>query len=257
MTVPHLSSTRHTYPPLLWLGPVLPAHNLGQNTRALLCSIPHSNLGEHPFPRASVNKAKGGRVPRRDPPLKRYPVSYRTILRARRPPATSSTPVPSAIALGTETPPVLGSAEAEPPPPPEAVEVAVEEAGSTEAVLTLMSRPAATLSKQASTWFWLTPNSWATALKSSASAFWYSPSAAWIWSQSTYWTLPATAVWAKAGAAAASTIASIAANNITFLNLIPSSFRIPLQENILSSICYSVNTTHHIFWLSLTLLKIT
>src|SRR5215216_6795397 len=67
------------------------------------------------------------------------------------------------------------------------------------------------------------------ALKSSASEYWYCPTAAWISSQSTYWTLPATADCAKAGAAAASTIASIAANNITFLNLIPS-----LPENALS-----------------------
>src|SRR5215211_4326848 len=55
-----------------------------------------------------------------------------------------------------------------------------------------MSLPAATLSEHASTWFWLTPSDWETALKSSASAFWLCTSAAWIWSQSTNCTLPAT-----------------------------------------------------------------
>src|SRR5215218_10236272 len=201
-------------------------------------SSPEYKLSGRGREREQTRKKTG---PRGGPPPKAScPVSYRTILRARRPPATSSTPAPSAIALGTETPPVGGSAEAEALAEAEAeavdvavavevaVEIAVLTAEAAEAVLTLMSRPAATLWKQASTWFWLTPSSWATALKSSASAFWYCPIAAWIWSQSTYWTLPATAVWAKAGAAAASTIASIAANSITFLNLIPSSSRIPL-----------------------------
>src|SRR5215218_4548228 len=76
--------------------------------------------------------ANGSRHEKRRAPwgtrlLKLCPVSsYRTILRARSPPATSSTPAPSAIAPGTETPPVLGSAEAEPPPPAEAEDVDVE-----------------------------------------------------------------------------------------------------------------------------------
>src|SRR5215211_2018838 len=119
--------------------------------------------------------ANGSRHEKRRAPwgtrlLKLCPVSsYRTILRARSPPATSSTPAPSAIAPGTETPPVGGSAEADaealppPPPPAEAEDVDVDvdvaflaagEAVAAEAVLTLMSRPAATLWKQASTWFW-------------------------------------------------------------------------------------------------------
>jgi hypothetical protein len=47
--------------------------------------------------------------------------------------------------------------------------------------------------------------------------------AAWIWSQSTYWTLPPTALaWAKAGAAAARTMAITAANNIIFLKILTS-----------------------------------
>src|SRR5215203_209008 len=113
--------------------------------------------------------------------LKRYrPVSYyRTILRARRPPATNRAPAPSA---NSEVPPVGGSAPpaaAEavpppppPPPPPPAVAVAVPPpppppppalavvvAAAAVAVLTFTSRPAATLSRHASTWFWLTPSS--------------------------------------------------------------------------------------------------
>src|SRR5215207_176460 len=109
--------------------------------------------------------------------LKRYrPVSYyRTILRARRPPATNRAPAPSA---SSEAPPVGGSAppaaaeaapppppppaaaEAEPPPPPPpAVAVAVAAAAVPVAVLMFTSRPAATLSRHASTWFWLTPSS--------------------------------------------------------------------------------------------------
>src|SRR5215218_3840925 len=198
------------------------------------------NLGSH---HGRALRARKRRAPEEARLLKWCPVIYRRSLRARRPPATSSTPAPSAIALGTETPPVGGSAEAEALAEAEAeavdvavavevaVEIAVLTAEAAEAVLTLMSRPAATLWKQASTWFWLTPSSWATALKSSASAFWYCPIAAWIWSQSTYWTLPATAVWAKAGAAAASTIASIAANSITFLNSLPPCLSVSYSTN--------------------------
>src|SRR5215208_5066342 len=93
--------------------------------------------------------------PRRDPLLlMRCSVSYyRTILRARRPPATSRAPAPSA---NSDAPPVLGSAppaaaEAEPPPPPpppaeaEAVEVALAVTVIAEAeaeALMFTSRPA-------------------------------------------------------------------------------------------------------------------
>jgi hypothetical protein len=148
------------------------------------------------------------------------------------------------------TPPVLGSAEAE-ALAAEAEALAAEAEALAVAVAvapTLMSRPAATLWKQASTWFWLTPSSCATALKSSASASWYCPIAAWIWSQSTYWTLPATAVWAKAGAAAASTMASIAANNITFLNFVTSLHENYLTCRIFSSSTPNVNTIYRIFY---------
>jgi hypothetical protein len=117
--------------------------------------------------------------PRRDPLLlMRCSVSYcRTILRARRPPATSRAPAPSA---NSDAPPVLGSeppaaeaAEAEPPPPPPppalAVEVAlaVTVAAEAEAVLMFTSRPAAMLLKHASTWFWSTPSSCARAARAS------------------------------------------------------------------------------------------
>src|SRR5215207_4657990 len=204
--------------------------------------------------------------------LKRYrPVSYyRTILRARRPPATNRAPAPSA---NSEAPPVGGSAppaaaeavppaaaEAEPPPPPPppppaaavAVVVAVEVAAEAEpaAVLMFTSRPAATLSRHASTWFWLTPSSCAMPASSwSLSTLYWPVAAAWTWSQSTYWTLPPTAVaWAKAGAAAARIMAITAANSITFLNSIP-----PMPEDyftcrIFSSLTPNVNTIHRIFY---------
>src|SRR5215211_5786922 len=71
--------------------------------------------------------------------------------------------------------------------------------------------------------------------------------AAWIWSQSTYWTLPAMAVWAKAGAAAASTIASIAANNITFLNLIPSSLDFSLGKHSFINLLQRQHQIRHFF----------
>src|SRR5215208_811946 len=99
----------------------------------------------------SSGQEKAG--PRRDPLLlMRCSVSYyRTILRARRPPATSRAPAPSA---SSDAPPVLGSeppaaeaAEAEPPPPPPpalAVEVevalAVTVTVEAEAVLMFTSR---------------------------------------------------------------------------------------------------------------------
>src|SRR5215216_2626212 len=172
--------------------------------------------------------------------LKRYrPVSYyRTILRARRPPATSRAPAPSANSeappVGGSAPPAAAEADAEAPPPAAAVAVvvAVEVAAEAEpaAVLMFTSRPAATLSRHASTWFWLTPSSCAIPARSCWLSVLYWPvAAAWTWSQSTYWTLPPTAfAWAKAGAAAASTMAITAANSITFLNSIP-----PMPEDYL------------------------
>src|SRR5215203_3919781 len=178
--------------------------------------------------------------------LKRYrPVSYyRTILRARRPPATSRAPAPSANSeappVGGSAPPAAAEADAEaepppPPPPPPPPAVAVTVTADAEAVLMFTSRPAAMLWKHASTWFWLTPSSCAMPARScSLSTLYWPVAAAWTWSQSTYWTLPPTAVapadavadavadaWAKAGAAAASTMAITAASSITFLIRIP------------------------------------
>jgi hypothetical protein len=73
--------------------------------------------------------------------------------------------------------------------------------------------------------------------------------AAWIWSQSTYWTLPPTAVaCAKAGAAAASTMAMTAANSITFLNSLPPMPEDYLTCRIFSSLTHNVNTIHRIFY---------
>jgi hypothetical protein len=72
--------------------------------------------------------------------------------------------------------------------------------------------------------------------------------AAWIWSQSTYWTLPPTAfAWAKAGAAAAKTMAITAANNITFL-IYTSCIEDYLTYRIFSSLTPNVNTIHSIFY---------
>src|SRR5215217_1803314 len=96
--------------------------------------------------------------------------TYRTILRAKRPPPTSRAPAPNA---SSEAPPVEGSAppaaaEAEPPPPPPppagaepppppppAVAVTVTAEAEAEPPM-LTSLPAAMLPRHALTWFWST-----------------------------------------------------------------------------------------------------
>jgi hypothetical protein len=203
----------------------------------LKCYSPRMRISTSPreYKKEGTKKAGPIKGPASSNALARL-VNYRTILRARSPPATSSAPAPRAI---SEAPPVSGSAAA----PAAAVAPAEAEAAAVAAAAavasspsTTMSSPAATPPRQALTCSWLMPSSWAMAAAlprspAVASPYWpWAAAAAWTCEQSTYWTStsPATAC-AKAGAAAARTMASIAANNIIFLNSIPPCLRITLR----------------------------
>ena len=177
-------------------------------------------------------------------------VTYRTILRATRPPATRSAPAPRA---SSEAPPVSGSvleeaAEAElleelleEPLEAEAEELSSDEAelSSCEAAEALPSSawteaeaeaeaetlpPKSISPRHALIWAWLTlAEALATAtLPSSAAALaspYWAATAFWTCEQSMFTVSSPMVAWAKAGAAAANTIASMAASNITFLIL--------------------------------------
>src|SRR5215216_654715 len=160
-------------------------------------------------------------------------LTYRRSLRASSPPPTSNAPAPSA---SSEAPPVGGST------PPAAAEAAAAAAATALGAATGLGAPAlgapalgapagiAVLTYCFLPPYWsLPPTPWAlapaVAIGLAVAAVVVLPPLA----------CPATA-WARAGAAAASTMASIAANNITFLKSMPppyNAYRCPLGNRLL------------------------